>query len=91
MNISFLPLAYIFERMVISFNENCIFSGLIRITLMDDILYFEPTLLFTVPRVFTNYSFQKVFDNFNYLLYFQRQLEYMTYNSKKEYYRNIEK
>ena len=52
-HISFLPLAHIFERMVISgfmgvAGKVGFISGSVKTTLMDDIKYFGPTLLFTV-------------------------------------------
>jgi long-chain acyl-CoA synthetase len=55
-HISFLPLAHIFERMVISGFMGIgakvgFISGSVRTTLMDDIKYLGPTLLFTVPKV----------------------------------------
>ena len=90
-HISFLPLAHIFERMVISGFMSVaakigFISGSIRTTLMDDMTYFGPTLLFTVPRVLQTIR-QKVFDKFDHLSYFKRQLAYMAYNTKKENYR----
>ena len=90
-HISFLPLAHIFERMVISGFMGVaakigFISGSIRTTLMDDMTLFGPTLLFTVPRVLQTIR-QKVFDKFDHLSYFQRQLAYMAYNTKKENYR----
>ena len=39
-------------------------SGSVRTTLMDDIKYFGPTLLFTIPRVLQTIR-NKIFDGFN--------------------------
>lgn len=70
-HISFLPLAHIFERMVISGFMGTgakvgFISGSVRTTLMEDISILGPTLLFTVPRVLQTIR-TKVFDGFNSL------------------------
>ena len=70
-HISFLPLAHIFERMVISgFMGTAakvgFISGSVRTTLMEDMSILGPTLLFTVPRILQTIR-TKVFDGFNSL------------------------
>jgi long-chain acyl-CoA synthetase len=70
-HISFLPLAHIFERMVISGFMGAaakvgFISGSVRTTLMEDISILGPTLLFTVPRILQTIR-TKVFDGFNSL------------------------
>ena len=87
-HMSFLPLAHIFERMVISGFMGVaarigFISGSVRTTLMEDMSLFKPTFLFTVPRVLQTIR-QKIFDEFDHLTYFKRQLAYMAYKTKKE-------
>ena len=70
-HISFLPLAHIFERMVISGFMGIgakvgFISGSVRTTLMEDIKYFGPTLLFTVPKVLLTIR-NKVIEGFDKL------------------------
>ena len=74
-HISFLPLAHIFERMVISG-----FMG------MEDIKYFGPTLLFTVPKVLQTIR-NKVFDGFNKLSGWKKKLAYTAYYTKLDNYK----
>ena len=90
-HISFLPLAHIFERMVISgfmgvAGKVGFISGSVKTTLMDDIKYFGPTLLFTVPKVLQNIR-NKVFENFDKLPGWQKRLAYLAYNTKLENYK----
>jgi long-chain acyl-CoA synthetase len=90
-HISFLPLAHIFERMVISgfmgvAGKVGFISGNVRTTLMDDIKYFGPTLLFTVPRVLQTIR-NKVFEGFNELPGWKKKLAYLAYNTKLENYK----
>jgi long-chain acyl-CoA synthetase len=90
-HISFLPLAHIFERMVISgfmgvAGRVGFISGSVRTTLMDDIKYFGPTLLFTVPRVLQTIR-NKVFEGFNKLPSWQKKLAYKAYQTKLENYK----
>ena len=90
-HISFLPLAHIFERMVISgfmgvAGRVGFISGSVRTTLMDDIRYFGPTLLFTVPRVLQTIR-NKVFEGFNKLPGWQKKLAYKAYETKLENYK----
>ena len=85
-HMSYLPLAHIFERMVISGFMSVaakigFVSGKIRDTLVEDMTLFGPTLLFTVPRVLQTLR-NKIFDNFNKLPRFQRELAYYAYNTK---------
>ena len=70
-HISFLPLAHIFERMVISGFMGVaakvgFISGSVRTTLMEDMSILGPTLLFTVPRVLQTVR-KKIFDGFDAL------------------------
>ena len=90
-HISFLPLAHIFERMVISGfmgvgGKVGFISGSVRTTLMDDIKYFGPTLLFTVPRVLQTIR-NKVFEEFNKLGGWKKKLAYKAYQTKLENYK----
>ena len=70
-HISFLPLAHIFERLVISsFMGKAakvgFISGSVRTTLLEDMNLLGPTLLFTVPRILQTIR-MKIFDGFNSL------------------------
>ena len=90
-HISFLPLAHIFERMVISGFMGIgakvgFISGSVRTTLMEDIKYFGPTLLFTVPKVLNTIR-NKVFERFNTLPGWKRKLAYTAYYTKLENYK----
>ena len=90
-HISFLPLAHIFERMVISgfmgvAGKVGFISGSVKTTLMDDIKYFGPTLLFTVPKVLQNIR-NKVFEKFDKLPGWQKRLAHLAYNTKLENYK----
>ena len=90
-HISFLPLAHIFERMVISgfmgvAGKVGFISGSVRTTLMEDIKYFGPTLLFTVPKVLQTIR-NKVIEGFNNLPGWKRKLAYMAYNTKLANYK----
>ena len=90
-HVSFLPLAHIFERMVISGFLTAaakigFISGTVRTTLMEDISILGPTLLFTVPRVLQTIR-NKVFDGFNALDGWKRKLAYQAYNTKLENYK----
>ena len=90
-HVSFLPLAHIFERMVISGFLTAaakigFISGTVRTTLMDDISILGPTLLFTVPRVLQTIR-NKVFDGFNALDGWKKKLAYQAYNTKLENYK----
>jgi len=90
-HISFLPLAHIFERMVISGFMGAaakvgFISGSLRTTLMEDISILGPTLLFTVPRILQTIR-TKVFDGFNSLGGWKKKLAYKAYNAKLENYK----
>jgi len=90
-HISFLPLAHIFERMVISgfmgvAGKVGFISGSVRTTLMDDIKYFGPTLLFTVPRVLQTIR-NNVFEGFNKLGGWKKKLAYTAYYTKLNNYK----
>jgi long-chain acyl-CoA synthetase len=89
-HISFLPLAHIFERMVISgfigvAGKVGFISGSVRTTLMDDIKIFGPTLLFTVPKVLQTIR-NKVFEGFNKLGGWKKKLAYKAYQTKLDNY-----
>ena len=90
-HISFLPLAHIFERMVISgfmgvAGKIGFISGSVRTTLLDDMTLFGPTLLFTVPRVLQTIR-TKIFDGFNALGGWKKKLAYKAYHTKLENYK----
>ena len=90
-HISFLPLAHIFERMVISGFMGVaakigFISGSVRTTLMEDMSLFGPTLLFTVPRVLQTIR-MKIFDGFNALSNWKKKLAYKAYHTKLENYK----
>ena len=90
-HISFLPLAHIFERMVISGFMGVaakvgFISGSVRTTLMEDMSILGPTLLFTVPRVLQTVR-KKIFDGFDALGGWKRRLAYTAYYTKLENYK----
>ena len=90
-HISFLPLAHIFERMVISGFMGAaakigFISGSVRTTLIEDMSLLGPTLLFTVPRVLQTMR-TKIFDGFNALGGWKKQLAYKAYHTKLENYK----
>ena len=90
-HISFLPLAHIFERMVISGFMGVaakvgFISGSVRTTLMEDMSLLGPTLLFTVPRVLQTIR-MKIFDGFNSLSGWKKKLAYKAYHTKLENYK----
>ena len=90
-HISFLPLAHIFERMVISGFMGAaakvgFISGSVRTTLMEDMSILGPTLLFTVPRVLQTVR-KKIFDGFDALGGWKRRLAYTAYYTKLENYK----
>ena len=90
-HISFLPMAHIFERMMISgfigiAGKIGFISGSVRTTLMEDMSLLGPTLLCLVPRVMQTIR-TKVFDGFNALSGWKRQLAYKAYYSKLENYK----
>ena len=90
-HISFLPLAHIFERMVISGFMGVaakigFVSGSIKTTLMEDMNLLGPTLLFTVPRVLQTIK-KKIFDGFDALNTWKKKLAYKAYHTKLENYK----
>ena len=90
-HISFLPLAHIFERMVISGFMGVaakvgFISGSVRTTLMEDMSLLGPTLLFVVPRVLQTIR-TKIFDGFNSLSSWKKKLAYKAYHTKLENYK----
>ena len=90
-HISFLPLAHIFERMVISGFMGVaakvgFISGSVRTTLTEDMSILGPTLLFTVPRVLQTVR-KKIFDGFDALGGWKRRLAYTAYYTKLENYK----
>ena len=90
-HISFLPLAHIFERMVISGFMGAaakigFISGSVRTTLIEDMSLLGPTLLFTVPRVLQTMR-TKIFDGFNALGGWKKKLAYKAYHTKLENYK----
>ena len=90
-HISFLPLAHIFERMVISGFMGIgakvgFISGSVRTTLMEDIKYFGPTLLFTVPKVLLTVR-NKVIEGFDKLSGRKKKLAYTAYHTKLDNYK----
>ena len=90
-HISYLPLAHIFERMVISGFMGVaakigFISGTVRTTLIEDMTLFNPTLVFMVPKVLQNIR-KKIFDQFNALGGWKKKLAYKAYHTKLENYR----
>lgn len=87
-HMSFLPLAHIMERMVVSGFMSIaarigFISGSIRTTLMEDMQLLKPTLLFTVPRVLQTIR-GKIFDRFNKLPTVAKRLAYKALETKRE-------
>ena len=90
-HISYLPLAHIFERMVISgfmgvAGKVGFISGNVRTTLIEDMTLVNPTLVFMVPKVLQNIR-KKIFDQFNALGGWKKKLAYKAYHTKLENYR----
>ena len=90
-HISFLPLAHIFERLVISsFMGKAakvgFISGSVRTTLLEDMNLLGPTLLFTVPRILQTIR-MKIFDGFNSLKEWKKKIAYKAYHTKLENYK----
>lgn len=89
-HMSFLPLAHIMERFVLSgyMNYGCrigFMSGSVRDTLAKDIEYLGPTLLFVVPRVMQTLR-QKLFAKFDEQPLIVRKLIYKGLEIKKKNY-----
>ena len=90
-HVSFLPLAHIFERMVISGFMSVaakigFISGSVKTTLMEDMSILGPTLMFTVPRVLQTIR-TKIFDGFNALGGWKKKLAFQAYHTKLENYK----
>ena len=90
-HISFLPLAHIFERMVISGFMGVgakvgFISGSYKTTLLEDMSLLGPTLLFTVPKVLQTIR-TKIFDGFNAQGGWKKKLAYKAYHTKLENYK----
>ena len=90
-HISFLPMAHIFERMVISGVMGVgakagFISGSFRTSLMEDISILGPTMICTVPRVLQTLR-AKIFDEFNALNGWKKKLAYKAYYTKLENYK----
>ena len=90
-HISYLPLAHIFERMVISgfmgvAGKVGFISGNVRTTLIEDMTLVNPTLVFMVPKILQNIR-KKIFDQFNALGGWKKKLAYKAYHTKLENYR----
>ena len=87
-HISYLPLAHIFERMVISAAMSKgvkigFITGSVRTTLMEDMKLLKPTILFCVPRVLQTIR-DKIFDGFDSLPALKKRLAYKAYQTKLE-------
>ena len=86
-HLSFLPLAHIFERIIISaFMISAAKIGFISTNvknLMEDMNILGPTIICLVPRVMQTIR-TKVFDNFNTLSNWQKELAYKAYHTKLE-------
>ena len=90
-HISYLPLAHIFERMVISgfmgvAGKVGFISGNVRTMLIEDMTLVNPTLVFMVPKILQNIR-KKIFDQFNALGGWKKKLAYKAYHTKLENYR----
>ena len=89
-HLSFLPLAHIFERIIISgFMIAAAKIGFISTTvknMMDDMSILGPTIICLVPRVMQTIRI-KIFDSFNSLNIFQKELAYKAYYTKLDNFR----
>ena len=86
-HLSFLPLAHIFERIIISgFMISAAKIGFISTNvknLVEDMNILGPTIICLVPRVMQTIR-TKIFDNFNSLSLWQKELAYKAYHTKLE-------
>ena len=86
-HLSFLPLAHIFERIIISgFMISAAKIGFISTNvknLEEDMNILGPTIICLVPRVMQTIR-TKIFDNFNSLSLWQKELAYKAYHTKLE-------
>ena len=89
-HLSFLPLAHIFERIIISgFMIAAAKIGFISTNvknMMDDMSILGPTIICLVPRVMQTIRI-KIFDSFNSLNIFQKELAYKAYYTKLDNFR----
>ena len=89
-HLSFLPLAHIFERIIISgFMISAAKIGFISTNvknLVEDMSIFGPTIVCLVPRVMQTIR-TKIFDSFNSLNLWQKELAYKAYYTKLENFR----
>jgi len=89
-HLSFLPLAHIFERIIISgFMISAAKIGFISSTvknLMEDMNILGPTIICLVPRVMQTIR-TKIFENFNSLNPWKKELAYKAYYTKLENFR----
>jgi long-chain acyl-CoA synthetase len=88
-HLSFLPLAHIFERIIISgYMISAARIGFISTNvknLMEDMSILGPTIICLVPRVMQTIR-TKIFENFNSLNIWQKELAYKAYYTKLENY-----
>ena len=89
-HLSFLPLAHIFERIIISgFMISAAKIGFISTNvknLVEDMSILGPTIVCLVPRVMQTIR-TKIFDSFNSLNIWQKELAYKAYYTKLENFR----
>ena len=89
-HLSFLPLAHIFERIIISgFMISAAKIGFISTNvknLVEDMSILGPTIVCLVPRVMQTIR-TKIFDSFNSLNLWQKELAYKAYYTKLENFR----
>ena len=89
-HLSFLPLAHIFERIIISgFMISAARIGFISTNvknLVEDMSILGPTIVCLVPRVMQTIR-TKIFDSFNSLNLWQKELAYKAYYTKLENFR----
>ena len=89
-HLSFLPLAHIFERIIITgFMISAAKIGFISTNvknMMEDMNIFGPNIICLVPRVMQTIR-TKVFENFNSLDLWKKELAYKAYYTKLENFR----
>lgn len=90
-HLSFLPLAHIMERFIITGYMSVaakvgFLSGSVKTTLVKDIELLKPTLLFVVPRVLQTFR-TKIFQTFDRLPGFKRKLAYKALSVKRDNFR----
>ena len=87
-HISFLPLAHIMERAIMSgfisvAGKIGFISGSVRTTLLEDISLLKPTLLFVVPRVLQTFR-AKIFEKVRSQPRFQKELFFKALETKRK-------